>query len=60
MLVPSPGWLSASMRPPWASAMVCAIERPRPLPGSSTPSRACLTIHEGSHIISEAMTTIAR
>jgi len=23
-------------------------------------ARACLTIHEGSHIVSEAMTTIAR
>src|SRR5215207_8814197 len=33
MRVPSPGWLSASMRPPWASAMVWTMERPRPLPG---------------------------
>src|SRR5918993_456310 len=35
MRVPSPGRLSASMRPPWASAMVWAMERPRPLPGFS-------------------------
>ena len=39
MWVSSPGWLSASIRPPWASTMVCAIERPRPLPDSSTSAR---------------------
>jgi hypothetical protein len=30
------------------------------LRGDARSTRACLTAHEGNHIISEAMTTIAR
>ena len=34
-VLPLPGALFTSMRPPWASAICLTIERPRPLPRSA-------------------------
>ena len=34
-VLPAPGMLWTSIRPPWASAMVLAMQRPRPAPPAS-------------------------